>query len=171
MEKRGDTISMKHVMKTWERKLAYTIRPIVLYACGAYTSTKADEKVLITFDKKILNRIFGPKNNTVNNENEWRTNEKLREIFSEPDIVSVVKTRRVSCAGRVWRAVYRIVNKVTMWKADWTRSRRRPRQWWIDRDREDLKLLGIRDEERLVLDRGGTWWGVVETTMDLNGLK
>jgi hypothetical protein len=54
------------------------VRPIVLYACAAWASTKADEKKLMTFERKILRRIFGPKKNTENNEYERRTNAELR---------------------------------------------------------------------------------------------
>jgi len=42
------------------------IRPIVIYACGAWASTKSDEKRLLLFERKILLRIDGPKRNEEN---------------------------------------------------------------------------------------------------------
>lgn len=46
-----------------------------------------------------------------------------------------------------------------MWIADGTR----PRQRWSDRDREDLKPLGVRDGERLALGRNA-WRDIEEAT-------
>jgi hypothetical protein len=37
------------------------IRPVVLYACGAWATTKTDENRLVTFERKVLRMIFGPK--------------------------------------------------------------------------------------------------------------
>jgi hypothetical protein len=72
-----------------------------LYTCGAWASTKADEKKLMTFKRKILRRIIGPKKNTENNEYERRTKVELRELFNETDIVGVLKSRRLSWAGHI----------------------------------------------------------------------
>jgi len=56
------------------------IRPIVLYACGAWATIKSDEKRLLLFERRILRRIYGPKRNE-ENVYERRTNAELREIF------------------------------------------------------------------------------------------
>lgn len=85
------------------------VRPDVLYACGAWASTKADEKKLMTFETKILRRIFGPKKDTENNQYEQKTNEELRGLFNLTNIVCILKSRI---------AEDRIVNNVTMWKPD-----------------------------------------------------
>lgn len=37
------------------------IRPIVLYACGAWASTRFDEKRLLVLKRKIIRRIYGLK--------------------------------------------------------------------------------------------------------------
>jgi len=39
-------------------------------------------------------------------------------LFIETDIIDILKSRRLSWAGHVWRVKDRIVNKVTMWKPD-----------------------------------------------------
>jgi len=134
--------------KTKIRLYKTLVRPIVLYACGAWASTKTDEKKLMIFERKILRRIFGPKKNTENNEYERRTNAELKELFNETDIVGVLKSRRLSWAGHVWRAKDKLINEVTMWKLYRKRPIGRPRQRWSDRVKEHLKLLGIRDREK-----------------------
>lgn len=119
------------------------IRPIVLYACGAWASTKSDEKRLMVFEKKILRIIYGPKRNEEENMHERRTNAELRAKHS--GIVGILESRRIRCAGRVWRAESQTIHETTIWKP----KRKRLRQRWIDRVREDLRLLGVRDGERL----------------------
>jgi len=62
------------------------------------------------------------------------------------------------------------VHEVTVWKPDKKRPRGRPRQRWVDRVTEDLKLLGIREGEQLAMDRE-RWRDVVKAAMDRNKPK
>jgi len=64
----------------------------------------------------------------------------------------------------VWKAEDRIVHKVTVCKLDGTREKCRR---WCDLVREQLKLLGIGDGEK-VRDE---WRDVVEEAKGLNGLE
>lgn len=63
--------------------------------------------------------------NTENNQYEQRTYEELREMFNGPDIVDHLKSRWISCAGYVWRAGDKLVNKVTKWMPNGPRRRTR----------------------------------------------
>lgn len=76
------------------------IRPIDLYACETLASTKLDEKRLILFERKILRKIYGPK---INEENSYerRTNAELKTMFNGPNILGILKSRRISWAGHV----------------------------------------------------------------------
>jgi len=51
----------------------------------------------------VLRRIFGPKRDEVTGE--WRRlhNEELNDLYSSPNIVRVIKSRRMSWAGHVAR--------------------------------------------------------------------
>jgi len=138
-----------------------------LYACGAWATTKSDEKRLLLFERRILRKIYGSKRNE-ENIYERRTNEELRAIFKEPNIVGILKSRRISWAGHVWRAEGQTVHDVTMWKPNKKRPIGRPRQRWTNRVKEDLKLLDIREGEQLAENRE-LWRGVVEAAMDLQG--
>ena len=54
------------------------------------------------FENMVLRRIFGPKKDEVTGK-WWRShNEELNDLYSSPNIVQVIKLRRMRWAGR-WR--------------------------------------------------------------------
>jgi len=55
------------------------------------------------FENKVLRRIFGAKSDEATGE--WRKlhNEKLNDLYCSPNIVRVIKLRRISWAGHVAR--------------------------------------------------------------------
>ena len=55
------------------------------------------------FENRVLRRVFGPKRDKVTRE--WRKlhNEELMDLYSLPNIVRVVNSRRMSWAGHVAR--------------------------------------------------------------------
>jgi hypothetical protein len=64
------------------------------------------------FENSVLRRIFGPKRDEATGE--WRKlhNEKLRDLYSSPSIIRMVKSKRMRWAGhvtRMWRRGTRIV--------------------------------------------------------------
>jgi hypothetical protein len=55
------------------------------------------------FENRVLRRIFGLKRDEVTGE--WRKlhNEELRDLYSSPSIIRMVKSRRMRWAGHVAR--------------------------------------------------------------------
>jgi len=62
-----------------------------------------DERKLRVFESKVLRRIFGNRRDEVTGE--WRRlhNEELNDLYSSPNIVRVIKSRRMRWAGHVAR--------------------------------------------------------------------
>jgi hypothetical protein len=62
-----------------------------------------EERRLRVFTNRVLRRIFGPKRDEVTGE--WRKlhNEELNGLYSVPNIVRVIKSRRMRWAGHVAR--------------------------------------------------------------------
>ena len=76
--------------------------PIVLYGCEALYLTLREERRLRVIENKILRRIFGPKSDE---NGEWGRlqNEELHGLYRSPNIVRVIKSRRLRWAGHVAR--------------------------------------------------------------------
>ena len=77
------------------------ILPVVLYGCETWSLILREECRLRVFENSVLRRIFGPKRDEVTGE--WRKlhNEELNNLYSSPNIVRVIKSRRMRWAGHV----------------------------------------------------------------------
>ena len=79
------------------------ILPVVLYGCETWSFTLREERRLRVFENMVLRRIFGPKRDEVTGK--WRKlyNEELNDLYCSPNIVRVIKLRRIRWAGHVAR--------------------------------------------------------------------
>jgi hypothetical protein len=115
------------------------ILPVVLYGCETWSVTLREEHRLRVFENRVLRRIIGPKRNEVTGE--WRKlhNEELHILYSSPNIIRQIKSRRMRWAGHVARmAEERKVFRVLVGKPERDHSEGRG----VDGIRMDLREIG-----------------------------
>ena len=134
-------LKIKKLFRRQRVKIYRTIiLPIILYGCETWSLTLREERKLRVFENIVLRIIFGPRRDKVTGE--WRRlhNEELNDLYSSPNIVRVIKSRRVRWAGHVAhmgeeRGAYRVL----VGKAEGKRPLGRPRRRWVDNIRMDLQ--------------------------------
>ncbi|KAJ4452252.1 hypothetical protein ANN_03770 [Periplaneta americana] len=138
----------------WGRIYKAVILPVVLYGCETWTLTLREEQRLRVFENKVLREIFGTKRDEVTGE--WRKlhNAELHALYSSPDIIRNIKSRRSRWAGHVARmGESRNAYRVLVGRPEGKRPLGRPRRRWEDNIKMDLRYD---DKTGLILLRIGT---------------
>jgi hypothetical protein len=143
-----------------------------VYGCETWSLTLREQHRLRVFENRVLRRMFGPKRDEVTGE--WRKlyNGDLHNLYSSPDIIRQVKSRRMRWAGHVarmgeeWK-----LYKVLVGKPEGKRPPGRPRRRWEDGIRMDLRETGLGGVDWIWLaqDRD-RWRAVVSAVMNLRVL-
>jgi hypothetical protein len=137
------------------------ILPVVLHGCETWSLTLREEHRLRVLENRVL-RIFGPKRDEVTGG--WRRlrNEELNDLYSSPNIIRVIKSRRKRWAGHVarmgeGRGAYRIL----VGRPEGRRPLGRPRRRWEDNIKMDLQEEGWGSWTGLIWLRIGTVGGLL----------
>jgi hypothetical protein len=113
--------------------------PVVLYGRETWSLTLREEHRLRVFENRVL-RIFGPKRDEVTRD--WRKlhNEELHNLYSSPNIIRMIKLRRMRWAGHVARKrEKRNAYRILVGKPEGKRPLGRPRRRWVGNIKIDLK--------------------------------
>ena len=144
----------------------------VLYGCETWSLTLREERKLRVSENMVLRRIFDPRRDEV--KGKWRRlyNEELNDLYSSPNIVRVIKSRRMRWAGHVARmGEERGLYRVLVGKSEGRRPLGRSRRRWVDNIRMDLQEMGYgyMDWIGLAQDRDRLWT-LVSVVMNLRVL-
>ncbi|KAJ4444371.1 hypothetical protein ANN_06163 [Periplaneta americana] len=135
------------------------ILPVVLYGCETWTLILREEQRLRVFENKVLRKIFGVKRDEVTGE--WRKlhNTELHALYSSPDIIRNIKSRRLRWAGHVARmGESRNAYRVLVGRPEGKRPLGRPRHRWEDNIKMDLREVGYDDREWINLAQDRDQW-------------
>jgi hypothetical protein len=132
-----------------------------------------EENRLRVFENRFLRRIFGLKRDEVTGEWKKLHNEELHILYTSPDIIRQIKSRRMRWAGHVARmGEERNVYRALMGKLEGKIPLGRPRRRWEDGIRMDLREIGWGNVDwiQLAQDRD-RWRALVNTVMNLQVLE
>jgi hypothetical protein len=125
-----------------------------------------EEHRLRVFENRVLRGIFWPKRDGVTEE--WRRihNEELYDLFSSPNIILVIKSRRMKWAGHVarmgeGRGAYRIL----VGRPEGRRPLGRTRHKWEDNIKSDLQEMGWDGVEWIDMAQDRDRWRAVVTAV------
>ena len=105
-----------------------------------WSLTLREERKLRVFENMVLRRIFGPRRDELTGELRRLHNEELNDLYFSPNIVRVIKWRRMRWAGHVARMAEESgVYRVLVGKQEGRRPLGRPRRRWVDNIRMDLQ--------------------------------
>ena len=79
------------------------VLPVVSCGCESWPLNFREEHRLRVFENRVLRRVFGPKRDELGGELRKLHNEELIDLYCSPNIVQVIKSRRMRCAGHVAR--------------------------------------------------------------------
>jgi hypothetical protein len=120
----------------------------------------------------LLRRIFGSKRDDVIGE--WRRlhNEELNDLYSSPNIIRVIKSRRMRSAGHVARMEERRgVYRVLVGKPEGKRPFERPRHRWEDNIKMYFQEVVCRGMDWIGLGQErDMWWALVNAVMNFRVL-
>ena len=106
--------------------------------------TLREKRKLRVFENRVLRRIFGPRRDEVTGEWTRLHNEELHDLYPSPNIVRVIKSRRMKWAGHVAR-MGEEMGCIGSW-------------WGNRREGDHLGDLGV--DGRIILGRISRGWDV-----------
>ena len=145
------------------------ILPVVLYGCETWSLTLREECRPRVFENRMLRKIFVPRSDEVTGEWSRLHNEELNDLYCSPNIVRVIKSRRMRWVGYVASmGDRRGVLGVLVGKPEARRPLERPSLRWEDNIKMDLQEVGCEGMNwiELAQDRD-RWSALVNEVMKL----
>jgi hypothetical protein len=121
------------------------------------------------FQNGVLRRIFGLKRDEVTVKRRKLHNEELRDLYSSPSIIRIIKSRRMRWPGHVARMGEKMnAYRLLVGKPEGKRPLGRPRCRWVDNIRMDLGEVGWGNVDWIgVAQDRNSWRALVNSVLNL----
>jgi len=114
------------------------ILPVVVYGCETWSLTLREEPNLRVSENRVLRRIFGLKRDEVTKGSRKLQSDVLNDLYSSPNIIQVIKSRRMRWAEHAARVgKRRCIYRVLVGKPEGKGPLGRPTNRWED----DIKRI------------------------------
>jgi hypothetical protein len=145
---------------------------VVFNGCETWSLTLREEHILRVFENRFLRRTFRPKRDEVTGEWRKNQNEELHILYSSPNIIRQIKSRRTRWEGHLARmGKGRNVYRVLLGKPQGKRPLGRPKRRWKVGIRMDVREIGWGISEWIQLAQDRDWWrALVNTVINLRVL-
>jgi hypothetical protein len=143
--------------------------PVILYECETWSLTLREEHRLRVPKNRVPRRISGPKRDEIIRGWTNLHNEELHNLYSLPNIIRMIKPRKMRWAGQVPRTgEKRNAFRVLAGKPEGIKPLGKPRHRWEDDIIIDLREIGWGGTDWIILaqDRG-QWQAPVNMVMNL----
>ena len=164
----ADSLIFKLLSKNIKIKIYRTvILPVVLYRCETWSFTMSEKHRLRVSEKRIVRKISGPKKYNVTGE--WRRlyNKELYTLYSSPNNIWVIKSRRMRWVGLVTYMEGRSgAYMVLVGRPGGKRPLVGPRHRWVDNIKMDLEEVEWRGMDWIVqTQHRDRWQSLVNAVM------
>jgi hypothetical protein len=138
------TLSSSLLSKNIKIKIHRTIiLPVLLYGCDTWTLTLREVHRLRVYQNRVLGRIFGLRKDEVTGN--WRRlhNKELSDLYSSPNIIQVITSKRMRQAGQVTCIGWEMMCiQVFGGGPEGMKALRRPRHRWKNNIKVHLQEVG-----------------------------
>ena len=118
----------------------------------------------------MFRKIYGPVQDELTGEWRIRHNQELYDLYKDPNIVGLVRSRRLEWVGHVERMNGRYPKLAYDMTIDSRRPRGRPKKRWMDNIKEDLQQLEAWEDWRETARSREDWRALVLTSRGPLGL-
>jgi hypothetical protein len=143
------------------------VKPVVECGREILATVEMDMRRLGAWERRILRRIHV----TVVGQGIWRkiSNQELKELYKDLDIVADIKKKRVEGIGHVVRMDHgRTVKKIFESKPEGSRRTGRPRLRWLEDVQKDLREMEVNRWRQQAVDRE-EWASVIREAKAVRG--
>ena len=135
------------------------VKQVVVFGSEIWAMAEMGMKELGTWETKIFRRVYGP----VVEQGMWRvgSDQELRELYNDLDIVADVKKKRFKWIGHVVRMDQGRTVKIFESKREGSRRRGRPRVRWLEYVEKDVGEMKVKRWRQKAVDRE-EWASVIK---------